>query len=109
MTARLETIIHQRVIAPRTYVAGRIFADSSKDVKNAFASPGHGHQDECLGARRRRADLRLYQQSYRDVRVVLQCADGELEVKSGCRTLQDITGAVDIFQDVYHLAVDGIP
>ena len=67
---RLEAIIHQRVIAHRVHVAGRNFAVSGKDVKNAFASPRYDQQDACLGARLRHCDLRLCQQSYRDARVV---------------------------------------
>ena len=105
-TSRIEAIIYQKVIAHRARVAGRNFAVSSKDVQNAFASTGHDEQHACLSARLRRGDLRLSQQSYRDARVVLQCADGELIVKPGCGDLQGTREAVDIFQDVYHPAVD---
>ena len=46
------------------------------------------------------------QQSYRDARVVLHCADGDLVVKPGRGALQGTIAAVDSFQDVYHPAVD---
>ena len=81
-----EAIIHQRVIAHRARVVGRNFAVSSKDVKNAFASPGYEQQDACLGDRLRHVDSRVcqpsYQPSYQDV------------VKPGCGALQGTTGAV---------------
>ena len=104
--SRLEAVIQQRVVAYRARQAGLNFAVSSKDVKNAFASPGHDQQDDGLRARLRPQDLRLCQQSYRNARVVLNCADGELVVKPGCGALQGTMAAVDIFQDVYHPAVD---
>ena len=91
--SRLEAIIHQRVIVHRARVAGRNFAVS----KNAFASPGHDQQDACLGARLRHVDVRLCQQSYRDARVVLQCADGKLVVKLGCGALQGTTCTIRLW------------
>ena len=104
--SRLEAVIHRRVIAHRARVTGCNFVVSSKYVKNASASPGHEQQDACLGARLRHVDLRLYQQSYRDARVVLQCADGELLVKPGWWASSRHHRRVENFQDVYHPAVD---
>ena len=92
--------------AHRARVAGRNFAVSSKDVKNAVASPGHDQEDACLGARHRHCDLRLCQQSYRDARVVLQCADGELVVKTWVRSSSEYHRSSGYFQDVYRTAVD---
>ena len=61
----------------------------TKNIKNAFASPGHEQQDACLGAPLRHVVVRLCQPSYQDARVVLKCA-----VKPGCGALQGTTGAV---------------
>ena len=67
----------------------------SKDVKNVFANHGHDQQDE---------DFSAGPQSYRDMSVVFNWADGELMVKVGSGVLQGTMTVMDIF----HHSVDTV-